>query len=354
MSTPFLPEILAAATVGIVLLIIAVVAGVMSRRRPSATTIEPERAVRPRATLLREGLGKTRQGLVARLQSVWSGHQQADERLADLEEVLITADVGVQATRALLAKLRPRMRELSDVSALRGALREEMCAVLSSEDHVEATNRPHVILVVGVNGVGKTTTIGKLAQRYRSAGKTVLLVAADTFRAAASEQLQLWAQRVGADCVHHQSGADPSAVAHDGIAAAMARGVDIVIVDTAGRLHVKAHLVEELKKVARIIARRLDGAPHEVLLVIDATTGQNAINQARVFQEALSLTGIVLTKLDGTAKGGAALAVRTELDVPIRYIGLGEQADDLLVFDPGAFVDALLSDTDDGARASAA
>ena len=267
--------------------------------------------------------------------------------------MLLTADVGVKATQALLTKLRPRVRELTDVDALRRALRDEMAAILANGGQRAPDAKPHVILVAGVNGVGKTTTIGKLAYRYREAGQKVLLVAADTFRAAASEQLERWAERVGADCVHHQSGADPSAVAYDGIKAAVARGVDVVIVDTAGRLHVKAHLIEELKKIVRVIGRELDGAPHEALLVIDATTGQNAINQARVFCEALPLTGIVLTKLDGTAKGGAVLAIRGELGVPIRYVGFGETLPALAPFDAGAFVDALL-ETSEPARGMAA
>ena len=299
-------------------------------------------------SVLRESFGQTRQGLLARLQRAWSNTEDTDARLAELEEILIAADVGWKTTQALLARLRPKARDAADAEAFRLALRDEMRAVLADGEDTPHITKPHVILVAGVNGVGKTTTIGKLAHRYRQAGNKVLLVAADTFRAAAGEQLQLWAERVGADCVQHQSGADPSAVAYDGIAAAMARGVDVTIVDTAGRLHVKAHLIEELKKLVHVIGRQLPGAPHEVLLVIDATTGQNAINQARVFQEALSLTGIVLTKLDGTAKGGAVFAAHAELGVPIRYVGLGEKPDDLHPFDADAFVDALLA-ADSGA-----
>jgi fused signal recognition particle receptor len=292
---------------------------------------------------LRQSLTKTRQGFLARLQSAWGSGKDLEARLAELEEALITADIGVKATHALLAKLRPRAGELPDADSLRRALSDDMRAVLADGEPPAPAEKPYVILVAGVNGVGKTTTIGKLAHRYRQAGKTVLLVAADTFRAAAIEQIEHWANRVGADCVRHQSGSDPAAVAHDGVSAAVARGVDVVIVDTAGRLHVKQHLIEELKKVVRVIGRQLPGAPHEVLLVIDATTGQNAISQARVFFEALNVTGIVLTKLDGTAKGGAIFAVRSELGVPIRYIGLGESPDDLAPFDPDAFVDALLA-----------
>jgi fused signal recognition particle receptor len=209
-----------------------------------------------------------------------------------------------------------------------------------------ADARPLVILVAGVNGVGKTTSIGKLAYRYVADGRKVLLVAADTFRAAAGEQLQLWATRVGADCVRHPGGTDPSAVVFDGINAGIARGVDVVIIDTAGRLHVKANLIEELKKVIRIIARQQPGAPHEVYLVIDATTGQNALNQATVFQQALCLTGIILTKLDGTAKGGAVLSISSSLGVPIRYVGYGEGVEQFAPFDAADFVDALLEPSD--------
>ena len=206
--------------------------------------------------------------------------------------------------------------------------------------------KPEVILVVGVNGVGKTTTIGKLAHRFRQSGRSVLLVAADTFRAAAIEQLGLWAERVGADFVKHQHGADPSAVTYDGVQAAVARGADVVIIDTAGRLHVKANLMDEVKKIARTTTRLVPSAPHEILLVIDATTGQNALTQARVFHEALGVTGVVLTKLDGTAKGGVALAIRSDLDLPIRYVGLGERPEDLAPFDADAFTTALFADSD--------
>jgi fused signal recognition particle receptor len=277
------------------------------------------------------------------LQAVVAPGKGPEERFSELEEILLAADVGFKATRILLAKLRAGADDLSNPESLRRALRHEMCSVLGSVPTSDLEGRPHVILVAGVNGVGKTTTIGKLAHRYRASGKTVLLVAADTFRAAASEQLALWANRVAADCVKHQNGADPSAVAFDGIAAALARRIDVVIIDTAGRLHVKQHLIEELKKIVRTIKRQIDDAPHEVLLVIDASTGQNAINQARVFQEAMSVTGVVLTKLDGTAKGGALFAIRAELGIPILYVGIGEQAEDLEPFDAEGFVDALLS-----------
>ncbi len=296
--------------------------------------------------VLRVSLASTRRGLLARLQGAWASGRDVDGRLAALEEVLLTADVGVKTTQQLLAALRPRARELVDATALRAALREDMVAVLACERRVSRTGRPHVVLVAGVNGVGKTTTIGKLARFHARSGKTVLLVAADTFRAAAAEQLGRWADRVGVPCVRHQAGAEPSAVAFDGLKAGVARGVDVVIVDTAGRLHVKTHLIEELKKIMRVVGRQVEGAPHEALLVIDATTGQNAIAQARVFSEALPLTGVVLTKLDGTAKGGAVLAIPSELGIPIAYVGFGEGMDDLAPFDAAGFVDALLQTED--------
>jgi fused signal recognition particle receptor len=311
-----------------------------SHRARFAVTVSAEQ---PRPPALQNSLTLTRQGLLVRLRDAWGEGKDTEARLAELEEVLLAADVGPKATQQLLAKLRPSARQLTDVEALRGALREEMRAILEDGAVPSGAPSPYVILVAGVNGVGKTTTIGKLAYRYRESGRKVLLAAADTFRAAAGEQLEHWAGRVGAACVRHQTGADPSAVAFDGLRAAIARGIDVVIVDTAGRLHVKTHLMEELKKVVRVMGRQIQGAPHEILLVIDATTGQNAMSQARVFCQALAVTGIVLTKLDGTAKGGAVLAVRSELGVPIRYIGLGERPEDLAPFDADVFIDALLA-----------
>jgi fused signal recognition particle receptor len=306
-------------------------------RKPSREEHRPDAAQG-----LRSALASTRAGLLDRLRRAWSSYPETETRLVGLEELLIIADVGVKVTQQLLDKLRVRMRELGDADALRAALAHEMRAILGHTQPRDLTARPHIILVAGVNGVGKTTSIAKLAHFHISQGRSVLLVAADTFRAAASEQLQLWAERVGADCIRHQGGTDPSAVVYDGLKAALARGIDVVIIDTAGRLHVKTNLIEELKKVSRVISRQVEGAPHEVLLVIDATTGQNALSQARVFKEALPLTGIVLTKLDGTAKGGVVFAVTTEIDVPICYVGFGEAVDDLAPFDADAFVDALL------------
>lgn len=300
---------------------------------------------------LRFTLGPTRRTLLQRVQQIWGSSAALETRLAGLEEALLSADVGVNVTRQLLSALRAR-GQFADVESVRAALRASMREMLLEPGCVTPDPHPLVILVAGVNGVGKTTSIGKLAHRYIAEGRKVLLVAADTFRAAAGEQLQLWAERVGAECVRHQGGTDPSAVAFDGINAAVARGVDVVIVDTAGRLHVKANLIEELKKVVRVIHRQLPGAPHEIFLVIDSTTGQNALNQARVFQEALSLTGIVLTKLDGTAKGGAVLAISSSLGVPIRYVGYGEAPDQFAPFDPDAFVEALLEPADNGGARS--
>lgn len=319
----------------------------LRRRRGSVpavgATSTPPLSEAPRPLGLEDSLARTRQGLLARLREAWGTGKDTEARLLELEEALLAADVGPKATQQLLARVRPLAGELADAEALRCALGDQMRAILEDGVAAPSTAMPYVILVAGVNGVGKTTTIGKLAYRYRQAGQKVLLVAADTFRAAAGEQLEHWGQRVGALCIRHQSGADPSAVAFDGMKAAVARGIEVVIVDTAGRLHVKTHLIEELKKVVRVIGRQVEGAPHEILLVIDATTGQNAISQARVFCAALPVTGIVLTKLDGTAKGGAILAVRAELGVAIRYVGVGENPSDLTLFDAGAFVQALLA-----------
>jgi len=338
------PAVWAAA--GAVLLIVAVALVWFLRRGRRA------RARAPVPATWSSGLAKTRGGLTRRILEAWRGPGAEEAWLAEVEEILLGSDVGVVATRELLDELRSQIKKAENAEMLRQILKASLRGLVDdaqtgSEDLVHA--KPHVIVVVGVNGVGKTTTIGKLAHRYRKSGKKVLLVAGDTFRAAATEQLTLWAERVGADIVKHQHGADPSAVAFDGVKAAQARGVDIVIVDTAGRLHVKANLMQELKKIVRTISRQMDGAPHEVLLVIDATTGQNALSQARVFHEAIRLTGLVLAKLDGTAKGGIVLALRKDLGLPVRYVGLGEGAEDLAPFDPDQFIEALFSPTGDAA-----
>lgn len=346
MEQAYSPEALvllgAVATLGV-----ALVSALLWRRRRfrEVGNLEPGRGAvaRPEGA---SGWGRVRAGFgpafAGRLRTLWGSGRGIEERFRDLEELLLSADVGTKATATLLARLHSRRRELEDAEALKAALRAELIDILGTPPSPCEDRKPWVILVAGVNGVGKTTTIAKLAHRYRTAGKRVLLVAADTFRAAAAEQLAHWAERVGVDCVRHQAGSDPASVAHDGLTAAEARGVDVVIVDTAGRLHVKKQLVEELKKIVRVIGRQIDGAPHEVLLVLDATTGQNAIVQARVFEEALHVTGIALTKLDGTAKGGAVLAIRSELGIPIRFVGLGELATDLTPFDAAGFADALL------------
>jgi fused signal recognition particle receptor len=258
---------------------------------------------------------------------------------------LIISYMGVKTTQELLDNLaaKVRRRELEDADLLRISLREQIFQVLSQQEKpmdLDAA-RPFIIMVIGVNGTGKTTTIGKMAQKFKAQGKTVLLVAADTFRAAAIEQLEVWGQRVGCEVIKQKSGSDPSAVVYDAVKAAKSRGSDVVIVDTAGRLHTKVNLMEELKKVKRIVARELPGAPHEILLVLDATTGQNAIAQAKMFNQALGVTGIVLTKLDGTAKGGILIAISDELKIPLRYIGIGEKVDDLREFNARDFVEAL-------------
>ena len=263
-----------------------------------------------------------------------------------LEEGLLGADVGAELTTSIVDRVEERIRNenIRNMDRFTAVLREETRALIPErEASTIDVNRakPFVILVVGVNGTGKTTTIAKLAQRWTAEGKSVLLGAADTFRAAAIEQLQMWADRVGVPMVKHKAGSDPGAVAHDAVAAAKARGTDIVIVDTAGRLHNKAHLMEELTKVRRVMGKELPGAPHETLLVIDGTTGQNGVNQAAAFLEAVKVTGMIVTKLDGTAKGGVILSIMRQFDIPVKFIGVGESADDLIPFDPNAYVDTL-------------
>lgn len=295
---------------------------------------------------LKSGLAKTHESLVGRIDTLLLGKKEIDaDTLEELEEILITADLGVATTVDLIKTLEQKLKrnELQDGEALRLALKGEILARVSrSAATLEmGSAKPFVIMVIGVNGVGKTTTIGKLAARYTAEGKKVLLAAADTFRAAAAEQLQIWGERAGVDVIRHQEGADPAAVVFDGCKAALARDVDVLIIDTAGRLHTKVNLMEELKKVRRVMGREIPGAPHETLLVLDAATGQNAISQAKIFKEAADVTGIALTKLDGTAKGGIVVAVSNEFDIPVRFIGVGEGVDDLRDFDPVEFVEAL-------------
>ena len=293
-----------------------------------------------------KAVAKTRTQLVDRLDDIFQGKKEIDEDLLEeLEMVLITADIGVRTTDEILSAVRDELsrNELKDPSELKAHLAKHMANILDraakSQPVVEA--KPQVVLVVGVNGTGKTTTIGKLAYQFKSEGKSVLLCAADTFRAAAIEQLEVWGKRTDTEVIRQQTGSDPSAVLFDALQAAKARDVDVVIVDTAGRLHNKAGLMAELEKMKRTAARLVDGSPHEVLLVIDAITGQNGLEQARQFTQTAGVTGVVLSKLDGTAKGGIVVAIAGELKLPIRYIGVGEQLEDLEKFDPETFVRAL-------------
>ncbi len=296
---------------------------------------------------LKEGLTKSRETWVQKIGTIFQNRQWDENSLGEMEESLITADVGVKATDKLMQALRRQSpgetEDLNqDMSAkLQTAMVEMLRGSVATPRRAPLSARPWVIIFLGVNGVGKTTTIGKLAAQYRNDGKKVLMVAGDTFRAAAIEQLDAWGKRVGVDVVKHKAGADPSAVVFDGMQAAKSRNVDVLLIDTAGRLHTKVHLIEELKKIRRVITRELPDAPHETLLVLDATTGQNGLQQARVFKEATDITGIVLTKLDGTAKGGVIISIQEELGVPVQYIGVGEDIEDLQPFEAESFVEAL-------------
>lgn len=297
---------------------------------------------------LLEGLSKTKDNITGRIDSILNSYTKIDEDLLEeLEEILITADVGVNTTMIIIDQLRDMIKErgVKDPMQVRGLLKEIVENILSQgNSKLDINPAPAVIVMVGVNGVGKTTTIGKLAQRYKDDGKKVMLAAADTFRAAASEQLEIWANRVGVDIIKHGEGADPGAVIFDAIKASQARGVDLLICDTAGRLHNKTNLMNELGKIFKIIEREYPEAKKEILLVVDATTGQNAVSQAKTFKEVANITGIALTKLDGTAKGGVVLAVKSELDVPVKLIGVGESVEDLQDFDPKAFTEALFGE----------
>jgi len=297
---------------------------------------------------LKQGLSKTHAGFVSQIDRLISGKKVIDEGLLEeLEEILITSDLGTDTAFRLINDLHLELgrNELTDPQRVREHIRDAILTILRTAEHPlridSSVTRPFVIMAVGVNGVGKTTTIAKLAGRYKSAGKKILFAASDTFRAAASEQLEIWAERIGVSMVKQSRGSDPSAVAFDAIEAAKARDFDIVFIDTAGRLHTKENLMEELKKIKRVVGRQCPGAPHEVLLVLDATTGQNAISQTRLFNEALGITGIALTKLDGTAKGGIIVGVTESFHIPIRYIGVGEKTDDLREFNAEEFVAAL-------------
>ncbi len=301
----------------------------------------------------KEGLAKTRQGFVDEIVKLIKNQYAIDDALLEqIEEILIRADVGVDTAQHIIEELRQRVLKegFRDPQELIALLKKQLLtyAANGAADHTSGnrdfftpTIKPFVIMVVGVNGTGKTTTIAKLAKAFHERGKKVLLAAADTFRAAASEQLDIWAQRAGVDIVRTQPGGDPAAVAFDALKAAVARHVDVLIVDTAGRLHTKVNLMEELKKIERVLGKAMETAPHEILLVLDASTGQNALTQARQFKETVAVTGIVVTKLDGTAKGGMVFAIQNQLNVPVRFIGLGESMDDLKAFDPATFVEAL-------------
>ncbi len=294
---------------------------------------------------IKQGLQKTRQSVISQVDGLLKAMGKIDEELfEELEELLIMADVGAAASSEIVETLRERVKErkVTDPAAIKGLLREIVTEMLDDgQNGLKLTTRPSVILMVGVNGVGKTTTIAKLAASYKKEGRRIILAAADTFRAGAIDQLKVWAERVGVDIVGHKEGADPAAVVYDTVQAAAARGCDLIICDTAGRLHNKKNLMDELSKISRVIDRELPSADREVLLVIDAATGQNGVNQAREFKSIVPVTGIVLTKLDGTARGGIVLSIKKELDIPVRYVGVGEQMDDLQAFEPAAFAEAL-------------
>lgn len=294
-----------------------------------------------------QGLKKTRDSLMNSVSSVLKGFTRIDDELfEELEEILVMGDVGANTASHICETLREQVKEqgITDPLAIRTLLKEIVADMLQGGQEMVLNTKPSVILVIGVNGVGKTTTIGKMAANFKAQGKKVILGAADTFRAAAIEQLDVWAERAGVDIVKHSQGADPAAVVFDTVSAAKARGADIVICDTAGRLHNKKNLMDELAKIGRIIDRELPDADKEILLVVDATTGQNAVNQAREFKSAAGITGIVLTKLDGTARGGVVLAIREDLQVPVKFIGVGEGIDDLQPFDPSQFATGLFDE----------
>ncbi|MCW5958530.1 MAG: signal recognition particle-docking protein FtsY [Pyrinomonadaceae bacterium] len=301
-----------------------------------------------------KAIAKTRDSINNKLDTIFESRKQIDEGFLDeLEEMLISTDIGVSTTFQVLDAVRKGVsrQEIKDLDALKRAMKNELLGILhgskakgvASETEVPETIKPYVLMVVGVNGVGKTTTIGKLAQRIKMEGNQVMICAADTFRAAASEQLEIWSERAGVPIIQQKQGTDPAAVLFDALKSAQARNADVLIVDTAGRLHNKSNLMAELEKMKRIAGREVERAPHETLLVIDAVTGQNGLEQARQFTKVAGVTGIVLTKLDGTAKGGIAVAIAKELNLPIRYVGIGEQVDDLMVFDPEKYVNGLFN-----------
>jgi fused signal recognition particle receptor len=296
---------------------------------------------------LKRGLFMTHTEIIEKVKEAMTPDLPIDQSAIDgLEEGLLGADVGAELTMSLVERLERRVRDekITTMDRLSSVIREETRALIPQRRAATIETeraKPFVVLVVGVNGTGKTTTIAKLSQRWKSEGKSVVLGAADTFRAAAIEQLQMWADRIGVPLVKHKAGSDPAAVAHDAVAAAKSRGADVVVIDTAGRLHNKSHLMQELSKIHRVIDKAVPGAPHETLLVIDGTTGQNGVNQAAAFLEAAKVTGMIVTKLDGTAKGGVILSIMRQFEIPVKFIGVGEAADDLIPFDPQAYVDTL-------------
>ena len=300
---------------------------------------------------IREGLRKTKESMVNGMQRVVNSFTKIDEDLFEqLEETMIMSDMGVETSVEICEKLRKRVKErgVTDPAKIMELIQEIISEIMGEDVALDLSTTPSIILVIGVNGAGKTTTIGKLCHQYKRQGKKVLVAAADTFRAAAIDQLEVWTQRAGVDLVKHAEGSDPAAVVFDAVTAAKARHTDVLICDTAGRLHNKKNLMEELRKINRIITQQAEGCAVETLLVLDATTGQNAVNQARLFSEVADITGIVLTKLDGTAKGGIVISIKNELGIPVKLIGVGEQIDDLQPFDSRSFVAALFERTDQG------
>ena len=322
----------------------------------SSGAVSGSKPAKKDVALLRKGLAATRGGFIARLTALFTAKKEIDPAILEqIEEVMLSSDVGVKTTQSILARLRESLQknELADADAVWAALRAEATRILNvGGGPVKTGSKPTVVLMVGVNGVGKTTSIGKLATRFNGDGKKVMLAAGDTFRAAAVQQLEVWGKRVSAEVVKGKEGADPGAVAFEATNKAKEANADLLLVDTAGRLHTKSPLMDEIKKVRKTIAKAMEGAPHETLLVLDATTGQNALTQAAMFKEAVDLTGIILTKLDGTAKGGIVLGICDELKVPVRYIGLGERAEDLREFHAEEFVEALFGRDGDEAAAA--
>ncbi len=300
---------------------------------------------------LKRGLAKTHDNIFAKVDKLVYGKSKIDDDIIDqIEEILLSSDVGVQTTEILIENLKKRVKEekFERTDELNLILKDELQKVfieaIASANGFKIVKKPQIVMIVGVNGVGKTTSIGKLAYNFKNAGHSVLIAAADTFRAAANEQLETWAKRAGCEIIQLTQGSDPGAVVYNAVSSASANNYDVVLIDTAGRLHTKTNLMEELKKVKRVIQKLLPDAPHEILLVIDATTGQNGVNQAKEFAAAIGLTGLILTKLDGTAKGGIVLRISSELKIPVKYIGVGEQIDDLQIFDKESFVKALIED----------